>query len=727
MRRRIAVTSAIAAAAACGGKAPLDAEQSHARMLAALRAVAAQARVDNIYFGRREPERLLQQFAAAGERAEWRLRLDAAMAELQAGNERRGIAILTELREGLQKGAIRGDYVAAMSASFYLGVGWMRLAETNNCCKAPVPESCILPFAVPAQHRDREGATNAVHYFVEVLQNSPPDDYWHLSAQWLLNLANMTLGSWPDGVPAEWRIPRMVEAGGECKRFVNVAGELGLDTMSNAGGVVVDDLDGDDRLDIVVTDWRPDAQMRFFHNRGDGTFEDRTEAAGLVGITGGLNLRQADYDNDGDLDLLVLRGAWWYETGKHPNSLLQNDGKGHFRDVAFLCGIAGDENFPTQAAAWADYDNDGDLDLYVGNENSTRAPSPSQLFRNNGDGTFTDVARAAGVTDDRYAKAVAWGDIDGDGDPDLYVSNQDGDNRLYENRGDGTFVDVAPTRRVVDPQHGFPCWFFDCDNDGALDLFAANYDTGVGHVAAHLLGKDLGQGRPRLYHGDGKGMFTEVGVAAGLTYPSNPMGANFGDYDGDGYPDIYLGTGDPNYQSLVPNLLYHNVGGARFADVTVPSGTGHLQKGHGIAFADLDGDGDLDIFAEMGGAWPGDAFRNALFENPGFGNHWLTLLVVGTTSNRCAIGTRIRVVVRAGGAERSIFREVGSGGSFGASPLRQTIGLGRAEAIVRVELFWPRTRKTQVVTGMALDAAARIVEGEAEAQALRLEPAPFRR
>ena len=147
----------------------------------------------------------------------------------------------------------------------------------------------------------------------------------------------------------------------------------------------------------------------------------------------GLNLLQADYDNDGDLDIYVLRGAWLGQAGRHPDSLLRNDGKARFRDATFDAGL-GEAHYPTQTAAWADYDNDGDLDLYVGNE-----VFPCRLFRNNGDGSFTDVAEFAGVTNDDVAKAVVWGDYDGDRYPDLYVSNFGGPNRLYHNNGDGTF------------------------------------------------------------------------------------------------------------------------------------------------------------------------------------------------------------------------------------------------------------------------------------------------
>jgi hypothetical protein len=175
-----------------------------------------------------------------------------------------------------------------------------------------------------------------------------------------------------------------------------------------------------------------------------------------------------------------------------------------------------------------------------------------------------------------------------------------------------------------------------------------------------------------------------------------PMGLNFGDIDNDGFLDFYLGSGNPSYASLLPNVMFHNESGKRFVDVTVSSGTGVLPKGHGIAFADLDNDGDEDIFAVMGGAVPGDRQMARLFENPGNGNDWLSVRLVGVKSNRAAIGARIKVTVRNGQNEpRAIYRTVGSGGSFGASPLEQHIGVGKSAHIETLEIWWPATNSHQ--------------------------------
>jgi len=359
-----------------------------------------------------------------------------------------------------------------------------------------------------------------------------------------------------------------------------------------------------------------------------------------------------------------------------------------------------------------DYDNDGDLDLYIGNETTRDVPIYSELYRNNADGTFTDVAEQAGVLNNRFAKAVVWGDFDNDRLPDLYVSNFGEENRLYRNRGDGTFIDVAKQLNVTAPLRSFPAWFWDFNNDGVLDIYASAYADDIAWLAASYLNIEHNAESAKLYVGDGFGGFAQRAEQYGLTAPTAPMGSNFGDLDNDGFLDFYLGTGEPEYQNLMPNVMYHNKQGERFSDVTMAGRFGHLQKGHAVVFADLDNDGDQDIFEQLGGAYPGDRFYDALFENPGFGNNWIAINLIGTQSNRPAIGTRIRAVIIENGVERSIYRHVNSGGSFGANPLRQSIGIGAAERIDTLEIFWPATGHTQVIRDLPANQTIRIVEGQ---------------
>ena len=291
-----------------------------------------------------------------------------------------------------------------------------------------------------------------------------------------------------------------------------------------SGGAIADDFDNDGYLDIFVSTWDTRGQIRFFRNNRDGTFTEHTAEAGLLGLYGGLNMVQADYDNDGDVDLLVLRGAWLRAAGRHPNSLLRNDGEGTFTDVTFDAGL-GEVHYPSPTAAWGDYDNDGDLDLYVDNETSRALVAPSQLFRNNGDGTFTDVAEAAAVMNYRYAKAAVWGDYDGDGLQDLYVSNYGGSNRLYRNTGRGFFIDEAQRLGVAGPTGSFPAWFWDVDNDGLLDLYVSAYTLGIEHLAASALGRPAATEASRLYRNrDGRG-FSNVTAPASGPSSSTSQGA----------------------------------------------------------------------------------------------------------------------------------------------------------------------------------------------------------
>ena len=205
-----------------------------------------------------------------------------------------------------------------------------------------------------------------------------------------------------------------------------------------------------------------------------------------------------------------------------------------------------------------------------------------------------------------------------------------------------------------------------------------------------------------------------------------PMGINVGDLDNDGFPDFYLGTGYPNYEGIVPNFMYWNRGGRRFSDVSVAGGFSHLQKGHGIAFADFDNDGDQDVFEQMGGAFPGDGFADVLYENPGFGNHWLKVRLVGVESNRFGIGARIRCDVVEDGQTRSIFKWVNSGASFGCNPLRQEIGLGKSARVAHLEVYWPVSDTRQTFDDVPGDTGIEITEGAKDYRIVPIQPAAAR-
>jgi len=737
----MSVLTSLVVALCAQGEASTDPRlESHRRMLATLSEMATQAYRTNPIFGLDKVEALRARRAATDDgtpREELMVLFPAlGLEELFLGNDAEAVALLERTRALVLELPPEKRPEGLTRLTYNLAVACMRLGESQNCVARHTSESCILPIQGSGVHVDQEGSRRAIGYLLEVLaaEDAGPDT--RLGARWLLNLAYMTVGEWPDQVPAEHRIaPELLASDAPFPRFTDIAPGLGLNLHTTSGGIAIEDFDQDGHLDLFVTTWDPRGQAVLWRAKGDGTYEDATAAANLTGITGGLNLSQADYDGDGDVDVLILRGGWQIgEHGRHPKSLLQNQGPEHpgrFLDVTFLAGL-GEVHYPTQTADWADYDLDGDLDLYVGNEASGGSPFPCELFQNQGDGTFKDVARAAGVRNVRMAKGASWGDVDGDRDPDLYVSNYLDANRLYINQGNGTFVDVARERGVERPVDSFPTWFFDFDNDGALDLYVSTFFQSVGEarlgpvVSSHLK-QPIAQGLNRLYKGDGKGNFRDVAQEQGLDLFTVIMGASFGDLDNDGFPDMYLGTGYPFYDGLVPNVMYWNQGGKRFADVTTAGGFGHLQKGHGIAFADLDDDGDQDVYANMGGAYPGDAFGDVLFENPGTPNHWLKLRLEGRRSNRAGIGARVRVVVKDVAGERSLYKTMGEHGSFGTSPLELHLGLGVAARVERLEIFWPVTGETQVVGPLDARQHVVVVEGEQTPRLSPARPVPFRR
>jgi hypothetical protein len=658
-------------------------------------------------------------------------RFELAMERGKLGRFDEAIAGLEGLRQELQASAIRDaemvDTITRMLSALH-----MRLGEQENCLAFHGVDSCLLPIQGGGQHQRRRGSEQAIVELERILAAHPDD----LGSRWLINVAHMTLGSYPEGLPADWLIPEAAfESEAEIGRYFDIAAATGLAEAGLAGGVITDDFDGDGLLDILVTSWGMRDPMHFYHNSGDGRFEDRSLAAGLEGIVGGLNALQADYDNDGDLDVLVLRGAWDSEYGRRPNSLLRNDGRGHFEDVTEQAGLL--SFHPTQVAAWADYDGDGWLDLFIGNESIGDELHPSELFHNQGDGSFKEQASDLGLDVVGMVKGAAWGDIDNDGWPDLYVSRFGGDNVLMRNRGPDhqagpMFEDIAMSAGVSQPKQSFSTWFWDYDNDGWQDIFVAGYIrdfsflvTCAADVAADYLGLPTDADRPRLYRNRGDGSFEDVTASVDLDRVAITMGANFGDLDNDGWSDLYLGTGDPDYRSLVPNRMFRSNAARAFQDVTTSGGFGHSQKGHAIAFADLDNDGDQEIYANLGGAMTGDWYYDALYENPGHGNAWITLRLEGREANRSAIGSRIRVDVEGPSGERSIHASVGSGGSFGASSLQAEIGLGDAERIRAVELLWAGSGLRQRFEGLPLNRISSIREGEAQALPVDLPQIDF--
>jgi hypothetical protein len=589
-----------------------------------------------------------------------------------------------------------------------IGLAALRMGEQENCLLNHGATSCLFPIDRAGVHQLQTGGRRAIEAFSRRLATEPR----HLGTRWLLNIAYMVVGDYPAKVPPEWLIPPAAFASEyDIKRFPDVAIQAGVDTIGLAGGSIIEDFDGDGFQDIMASSWGLRDRLRLFISDGNGRFEDRSEKAGLLGQLGGINLNHADYDNDGDADVYVMRGGWLREDGPHPDSLLRNRGDGTFDDVTEAAGLL--SFHPTHTAAWGDYNNDGFLDLFVGNEDAGTGTHPVHLYVSNGNGTFTDRARELGLGPILgFVKGVAWGDYDNDGRLDLYVSRFAESNLLFHNEGK-RFVDVTEQAGVGQPLFSFPTWFFDYDNDGWLDIFVAGFDESpVDAVAALYLGTRRSEATPRLYRNNRNGTFSDVSRQAKVDRVLLTMSGNYGDLDNDGFPDFLLGTGAPDLNSLVPDRMFRNRDGRDFQDVTSSGGFGHLQKGHGVSFGDVDNDGDQDIFHVMGGWFSGDRYQSVLYQNPGHGHHWITINLEGVRSNRAAIGARLRVRVLTPRGPRNIYATAGTGGSYGSSTLQQEIGLGDATAIELIEVTWPASRTTQVFKDVPMDRFVQIRESD---------------
>ena len=403
---------------------------------------------------------------------------------------------------------------------------------------------------------------------------------------------------------------------------MDAAIKTGLNVKNRAGGTIIDDFDNDGYLDVVSSGESLLDSMHYFKNNGDGTFSDLSEISGLQLLTGGINIIQTDYNNDGFKDIFVCRRG---KTKKaiEPNSLLRNNGDGTFTDVTEESGLL--SFYPSQSATWADFNNDGWLDIYIGNQAEHLENIPSELYINNKNGTFTEVSKKANAVVIAFVKGVTSGDFDNDGLKDIFVSCQDGKKVLLKNTGtkDGipVFADVTRKAGIIDNDGTAGTWFWDYDNDGWLDILIASkkfLGLPTAYFAAEALGRTVPahDGKLFLYHNNHDGTFEEASKKMGLDRVVVAMGSNFGDIDNDGYLDFYLGTGNLDFSVLVPNKLFRNNGGKSFTDITNSARVGNLQKGHGVSIADIDNDGDQDIYTDLGGAYKADAYESSLYLNP---------------------------------------------------------------------------------------------------------------
>ena len=523
-------------------------------------------------------------------------------------------------------------------------------------------------------------------------------------------------------------------------RFTNIASEAGIsfrhengatpekylpETMG--GGGLIFDYDNDTWPDILLInggsfvdeDIQRGARHRLFRNNSDGTFTDRTDLAGL-GISGfGMGACSADYDNDGWVDL--------YITSVDANRLFRNTGEGNFIDVTAESGVGFDQW--SASCAFGDVDRDGDVDLYVTNYVDFRFDNNKYcgdevtnervychpnvynglsdvLYRNNGDGTFTDVSREAGVyTTQGKGLGVVFGDYDNDGWIDIYVANDSVRNFLFHNVGDGTFEEVGLLAGVALGEEGkalagMGTDLGDIDNDGLLEVIVTN----------------LSRQTHNLYRNLGSGFYIDATYPSGVgaaTLPFVGFGTAFFDYDNDTDLDLAIANGDviDNVElfrddTTYPqrNLLLSNDGTGRFEDVGTGSGAGFaLEKvSRALAVGDLDNDGDLDLLIVNSGQ-TADLLRN----DGGNRNNSILVRLVGEESNRDGIGARLRIEVDG----KTLFRDVKAGSSYLAqNDLRVHFGLGQSESADRLEVSWP-SGTVDIVRNLGANQVVTVSEG----------------
>jgi hypothetical protein len=655
------------------------------------------------------------------------IRLEYAYELLKAGNTTESIKQYGEAANYIIHNRLNIEAKDRRELYTRVGIAYLRHGEIQNCVQQHNHQSCFLPIAGEGVHQLPSGSRGAINFFEKCLKEFPND----LETIYLLNIAYMTLGEYPEKVPVQWRIdPSWFASKTKIEPLKDLAPQLGVNRNGHAGGVVMDDFDNDGWLDIMISSWHRNETLIFYRNNGDSTFSDRTADFGLDGQVGSLNINQTDFNNDGWLDLHIMRGAWYGKSGDILNTLMMNTGKGKFVDVTIQAGIT--KEAPTQTSAWADFNLDGWVDLIIANESLPDYLRGIDLYINQQNGTFSHESAAWGLTQNEFFKGCVATDVNNDRYPDLYLSSLSHSPMLLINQGFKGITGFLPTDASATP-HGppfsFPCWSFDYDNDSHEDLFVSPFSNEGSPATMWMKSHTTDFDKtflPKLNHNMGNGLFEEVGSHMGLSEVTFTMGCNFGDINTDGFLDFYLGTGNPLYQSIVPNKLYLNVNGQKFDDVSFSGGVANIQKGHGVSFGDWDHDGDEDIYAVIGGAYDGDVFYNCFFQNPNQDdNHWVVLKLDGSTANKAAIGARVKIIIVEHGQERMICRTVGSGSSFGGNSFALEIGLRKASSIKNVSVQWPcKDCPEQVFTGLDINKAYRLAQNSSTPTLLPYAPLP---
>ena len=542
----------------------------------------------------------------------------------------------------------------------------------------------------------REDYEQAVDHLRRAAELNPKS----LIVRWALYQGYARLGGYPDDLDAQYRIEFSPEPGLPRSIgvvFAEISAEVGLVRSDVGRSSTWADYDNDGDQDLFA--------MGHFEGgalfRNDATrFVEQTHTAGVEG-PGGFGSIFADYDNDGDQDLYITRDAWY---GKAPNTLYRNEGNGTFADVSQTAHVADEGSSFT--AIWGDVDGNGYLDLFVSN-GVPGDGAPNRLYLGNERGHFADIASRTGIRPDRSIGS-AFADYDNDGDLDLYVANFNRLNTFYRNEGNGAFTDVTRQTRTQMPLGGYSAFFFDFDQDGWLDLFCSemsDYQTALFSMVEGRVKSD--KDRSFLYRNSKDGSFQDATYRADLGRSHGSVGAHFGDFDNDGFPDIYLANGGAEITRLEADALLYNRGDGRFVEIGRRVGLEQLGRGYGVSLADWDGDGDQDIYVPIGGTYPGDQHPNKLYRNDSPPRSWITLRLQGTKSNRDGIGARVRLRT----AGRTLYAEVRGGGGLGSGNSRQLeLGLDAAQKIENLEIRWP-SGQIDSYQNLAVNQVLDLVEG----------------
>ena len=538
----------------------------------------------------------------------------------------------------------------------------------------------------------------AVKDGVAALETDPSD----ASSRWWLYLAAQKLGGYPAEVPEECRME--IKAGRHRPKveFEDVAHKIGLDKTSAGRGTAIFDMNGDGYLDMVISSGHGGCSV--YRNNGDGTFQDVTVGSGLDNAVNTFAIAVGDYNNDGLDDLYITRLGFY----EGESVLFRNNGDGTFTDVTKEAGVGcwG----PSFTAQWVDYDCDGNLDLFVANNLSGLfdRKTPNRLFHNNGDGTFTEVSEQAGLRTIFPTIGCTWGDYNNDGYPDLFLSCGIGRAQLYRNNGDGTFTDVSREAGIDEIRFGSVAYWCDYDDDGWLDLVHYVWSPEADVLHTLMNGEGPADGRPmRIYHNNRDGTFTVKNRELGINGCFGSMSGNAGDFNNDGHIDFLLGNGDPHMDRTEPPIILENDGNGNYNNVTFAAGLPLTGKGHGSNLADLAGDGRLCLIVASGGAYPADLLTTSVFRPTTLPGNYLNVRLVGTRSNKNAVGARLKL--DAGG--RSQHRLVSGGSGFGYLPYEQHFGLGNLQQVNTLEIVWPSGLK-QRLENLPHNNTIRIIEGK---------------